>query len=95
MKLLRLQEEMKEAEQALNYTVSRCNHRWGDTFPDHIYHEGYTIPGDAPGTMGVDWRGPCYVNSSTEYRWKRQCTICGKVETTTRTTDRVEKIPTF
>ena len=72
-----------------------CRHSWGEVTPDHIYHKAYTIPGDPPGTMGVDWRGPCYVPAETEKRWKRVCKICGKVEYTKHTKDKVEKIPVF
>jgi len=52
---------------------------------DHIYHKAYTYPGDAPGTMGVDHCGPIDVPPRTEERWKRTCTICGKVEITKQT----------
>lgn len=74
---------------ALEY---QCGHSWGDPIPDHIYHEGYTCPGDAPGTMGVDFRGPCYVSPRTEKQWKRVCKKCGKVEyTKSIQTETVEK----
>lgn len=62
-----------------------CSHTWGPTEYKPIEHRAYTIPGDAPGTMGVDWRGPCYVPATTEKVWSRTCTKCGKVETTQRT----------
>ena len=49
-----------------------------------IITETYTIPGDRPGTMGVDWRGPVHVPSSTKDQWTRTCTECGKEEVTTQ-----------
>jgi len=64
----------------------RCSHQWGDIIYDPIYHEAYTSPGDPPGTMGVDWRGPTHVPAQTIKRWRRVCKLCGKVEETQRTT---------
>lgn len=62
-----------------------CRHSWGTVkyVPEH--HEGYTIPGDPPGTMGVDWRGPCEVAPTTTRRWERACATCGLVQRTGRT----------
>ena len=34
-----------------------CNHDWSPVKSDPIIREAYDIPGDPPGTMGVDWRG--------------------------------------
>lgn len=84
-----------EAERRLSEAVRNCVHNWSKTVADHIYHEGYRIPGDPPGTMGVDWRGPMDVPSKTEKRWKRTCQTCGEVEYTTQTTKEVTEHPTF
>jgi len=35
--------------------------------------------------MGVDWRGPMEVPSSTTKQWSITCSKCGKVELTTNT----------
>jgi hypothetical protein len=91
----RLEDELKQKKASLLRAEQSCQHDWTSVVADHIYREGYTIPGDAPGTMGIDWRGPCYVPSSTEERWKRTCTKCGKVEHTTRTQEKVTHTPTF
>lgn len=63
-----------------------CRHSWGDAryVPDR--REGYTDPGDPPGTMGVDWRGPCYIPPATIRRWERTCAACGLTQRTERTT---------
>ncbi len=82
IKLCRLQEKLAHEE-------GQCGHVFSETVADHIYHKAYTIPGDKPGTMGVDYRGPCYVPARTENRWKRTCKKCGKVEYTQRT----QKVP--
>lgn len=75
-RLERLQQQLKQAEAA-------CEHDWTvENRP--IYHPAYTIPGDPPGTMGVDWRGPCHVDSKTTPRWIRRCSKCKRVEYTTR-----------
>jgi hypothetical protein len=90
----RLKSELKKAESELQGYESRCQHNWEKTIYDPIYHKAYTIPGDPPGTMGVDWRGPVYVPAETIDRWRRTCNTCGKIEYTigvTETTTR--KVP--
>ncbi len=86
----RVAREIADAERS-------CNHQWGPVRDVGEYIEGYTIPGDAPGTMGVDWRGPCYVPGRTIPKWERTCAKCGKVETTSRVTEEVvvKKTPSF
>ncbi len=76
---LRAQAALKES--ILERAYTQCKHDW-NTVPAHVYHKGYTIEGDAPGTMGVDWRGPYHVPARTEKRWKRTCRTCGKEEFT-------------
>ncbi len=82
--------ELDLEQQRLHDLVKNCNHVWGDTEADHIRTEGYTIPGDPPGTMGIDWRGPLYVKATETKRWKRTCKTCGVVQHTSATT--LEKI---
>ena len=88
-------EALKRKKEALSRIDRECQHVWGETIPDHIYHKAYTIPGDPPGTMGVDWRGDCHVPAKTEKRWKRVCKKCGKVEHTSRTTKKEVETPRF
>jgi hypothetical protein len=83
------------AEGRLSQVVRECRHEWTAPVADHIYREGYTIPGDPPGTMGVDWRGPCYVEPKTTHRWKRTCRLCGHVEHTSNTNKHVTETPDF
>ena len=94
-KIKRLRDELKAEEIALNLVDVSCDHVWEETKPDHIYHEGYTTPGDAPGTMGVDFRGPCHVPAKTEKRWRRRCAICWKEEYTTRVSKKSVDVPFF
>lgn len=91
----RLTQQLHAKRAAVQEAESRCHHEWGKTEAAHIYHEGYTCPGDPPGTMGIDWRGPVEVPPRTEYRWKRVCKHCGKVEYTTQTNEMVVKTPKF
>lgn len=91
----RARHELKCAEGALQRLEETCVHQWGPVEAAHVYHEARTIPGDPPGTMGVDWRGPCYVPASTDMRWKRTCRECGKVEYTSQTTQHVTETPRF
>lgn len=79
----------------LFHAVQNCKHEWTKPVADHIYHAGYRIPGDPPGTMGVDWRGPVDVPSKTENRWRRECEICGEVQYTSDTTKEVTEHPKF
>jgi hypothetical protein len=72
-----------------------CRHAWSKLVYDPIITPAYDIPGDAPGTMGVDYRGPCHVPRSEKARWKRECSECGDVEFTFEAQDKVEKIPVF
>ena len=88
-RMARIREKMNEQEnekRSIEYQLDNlertCQHDF--TAPEYIpeHREGYTIPGDAPGTMGVDWRGPTYVPSETIDKWRRVCKRCGKVEVT-------------
>jgi hypothetical protein len=83
--IARLASELANAKGQLNALQEACRHRghvWGQVqyVPEH--HPAYTIPGDPPGTMGVDRRGPCDVPSKTIPRWTRECSDCGLVQTT-------------
>jgi len=76
---------LKNFRSCLENLERSCQHTWGQTKYTPIEHKAYTIPGDAPGTMGVDWQGPCYVPAETIKQWSRTCTKCGKTETTRAT----------
>lgn len=78
------QRRLREAQQQLETIENQCGHNWKITYtPD--YQAAYTIQGDPPGTMGVDWRGPVSVPSKTTPKWTRTCSICQRIETTTQT----------
>lgn len=78
-------ERADRANRKLTDARAVCRHKWGETRYTPDRREAYTIPGDAPGTMGVDWRGPTDVPAETTKRWTRQCESCGLVQTTERT----------
>jgi hypothetical protein len=88
----KLKDELTKAEIDLKKYVTKCNHNF-ETNYDPVYTPAYTIPGDKPGTMGIDWQGPVYVPAKTQERWKRECEKCGLVEYTTETEDIIKKIP--
>lgn len=90
-----LESRLESKKFELDTAIRNCHHNWTDTIADHIYHPGYQCPGDPPGTMGIDWRGPVWVDARTEKRWKRTCQTCGLVEYTTRTKEEVTEHPTF
>ncbi|MBR9703828.1 hypothetical protein GOV12_00315 [Candidatus Pacearchaeota archaeon] len=81
----RAEELRKDAEYAvtaLSNHVNSCRHNYSEPEFDPIYREAYTSPGDPPGTMGVDFRGPCHVPAKTTKRWKRECVECGDIQYT-------------
>ena len=94
--LRELVEELKSkflrAESELKNYENSCFHK-SESVYDPIYTPAYIIPGDPPGTMGVDWRGPLDVPATTTDRWKRTCEKCGLVEYTTDTQEKIERIP--
>ncbi|MBI4918712.1 hypothetical protein HY837_02190 [archaeon] len=92
-KFERSKKEFDSTKEDLERVVNSCKHQFGKTIPDHIHYPAYTIPGDPPGTMGVDRRGPCYVDAKTEKRWKRICDVCGKVEYTSTVKQKIEELP--
>jgi len=89
-KIYRAKKDIELAQQAINKHDRECLHIWSESIRDYIHHKGYTSPGDTPGTMGIDFRGACYIEPSNEKRWKRICQKCGKVEYTKR----IEEIKT-
>ena len=80
----KLKADLEAAKRKLDRVERDCGHEgnWGkeEYTPEH--RSGYTIPGDAPGTMGVDRRGPTHVPAETIKRWERKCSQCGKVQVT-------------
>ncbi len=91
---------LKELEGRLRRIEENCNggrHNWGEVKNESYYEAGYTIPGDEPGTMGSDFRGPTYVSGGTRPKYTRTCKNCGKVQTTTREEEvkTVRKEPRF
>lgn len=86
---------LNKATAKLNDVIESCTHNWSDPVSAHEYIPGYTILGDPPGTCGVDWRGPCYVDARIIKKWKRQCEICGEVQLTENITQEVIEHPKF
>lgn len=92
-KVEQLKEQLSTAETDLEKMVESCEHKFCKPIYDPVYTPAYTIPGDKPGTMGVDWRGPCHVDAKTEDRWKRVCETCGVEQYTTHVKENVAKVP--
>lgn len=71
------------AQGQLEYIQRSCRHVWGLTeYTPHVI-PGYRFEGDAPGTMGIDRRGPMWIPEQVTRIWSRTCKICLKRETTT------------
>jgi hypothetical protein len=85
----------QETIRQLRSQQNRCQHAWGPTFYKPIHEEAYEIPGDPPGTMGVDWRGPTYVPAKTTPQWERTCKTCGLVQKTTQSKPSGHQTPIF
>jgi hypothetical protein len=85
--------KLKKAQNALADIDRYCQHEWGKTENADIYHEGYRIPGDPVGTMGVDRRFASSVPSRTEKRWKRVCKKCAKIDYTNNVHKNITETP--
>jgi len=90
-----LRGELRTAERDLDNFVRNCDHQWGETKYTPDIRKAYTTQGDPPGTMGIDWQGPCHVPREVTKKWTRTCELCGHVDTTTRTTEHVTETPRF
>ncbi|HWP61378.1 MAG TPA: hypothetical protein VN495_02145 [Candidatus Paceibacterota bacterium] len=90
-----LERDLRIKKSALEHTQGNCNHRWGEVVYDPKVRAGYTSPGDPPGTMGIDWRGPTYVPREETPRWRRTCGSCDLTQYTENTTEHVTKNPVF
>ncbi|MHA2062983.1 MAG: hypothetical protein ACXABY_01235 [Candidatus Thorarchaeota archaeon] len=93
-RLVVAQESLERAERELERIYRLCKHDWAVKYAPE-YQEAYTVPGDPPGTMGIDWRGPSFVPSKTVPRWGRACKKCGKVEYTKRSKPSGARLPDF
>ncbi|MCX6744869.1 MAG: hypothetical protein NTX82_05075 [Candidatus Parcubacteria bacterium] len=87
--------KLKRAREELSRIRSSCLHQWGPVRDCSEYKPAYDIPGDPPGTMGVDWRPGCHVPAQTIEKWQRTCRLCGLTETTTETNQQVTHTPRF
>ena len=83
--LIAAEDTVKSIKAAISRAESDHQHKWEAIKYVPIEHQAYRTAGDPPGTMGIDWQGPMYVEGSTEKRWSRSCIICGKEQFTTRT----------
>ena len=84
--ILATEERLATLKGQLDRKQRSCQqHQWGKIKYEPIIREAYTIPGDPPGTMGVDWQGPCHVPAQTTHQWSRTCALCVKKETTQHT----------
>ncbi|HOX29760.1 MAG TPA: hypothetical protein PLR75_01245 [Candidatus Pacearchaeota archaeon] len=90
-----LSRNLESAKERLNVIQRSCFHKWGPIRYDPIVVEAHTLPGDKPGTHGVDWQGPVYVSRKETPRWTRQCEICDLVQITDKTEERKVVKPRF
>jgi len=93
--IVEAESNLSDLKAALSGLTARCQHNWSNPEYTPEIHEGYQIQGDPVGTMGVDWRGPSWVDRQEIKRWTRTCYQCGKSEITEQTRDKVEKVPVF
>lgn len=63
----------ESAQRAVDFLERSCRHEFGAVVSDPIVRPGYTEPGDAPGTMGIDHRSSFYVPEQRTPRWTRTC----------------------
>jgi len=74
-----MERDLVNKKRELYNIESRCVHNWGKRETKEIHLPGMSFPGDEPGTMGVDFRGPTYVPARTITESTMKCLICGKV----------------
>ena len=94
-KIKKANKELEHCREEVDFQQRNCHHEWGEAKYDLIIQEAYIAPGDPPGTMGVDWRGPRYVPRQETTKWTRQCRICLKTESTMQTDQHVTHTPKF
>lgn len=101
-RVLELMKERDTAQGRLDLSAAElariqanCRHVWGPEISDPIVAEAHTIPGDPPGTMGVDWRPAVYVPREETPRWKRTCEECGLTQYTERASQTITRRPDF
>jgi len=91
-----LEEELNRKQKRLLAAQSSCRHNWSDVRNKPRVIKAHTIPGDPPGTMGVDRRFDCHVPEQRFDCWMRQCHTCGLSQTTERfRSGDAPKIPVF
>ena len=86
--------QLQSLKDRLERKVRECKmsgHNWGPVKYEPIETKGYQTQGDPPGTMGVDWQGPMWIEPTCTKQWSRTCNICGHKETTQST--RKERMP--
>lgn len=97
-RLKTLEAEVSQLKRSIQNVELNCKHNWTEPVYAPIHHPAWTSPGDPPGTMGVDWRGPSSFEARTEDKWTRYCLNCGKEESTNRSETKVvqeKKVPQF
>lgn len=90
-----LQFQFQQADALLKQERAACSHIWGETKYTPDITPGYHFAGDPEGTMGVDRQLPMDMPRQETPKWTRTCTICGLIETTTRTTVEKRERPRF
>lgn len=94
-KLKSLREKIDLDKRRLSQLRKQCRHDWSESVYEPEREEAYIIPGDKPGTMGSDFRGPTQVTAKTIDKWTRKCSRCGWVQETTRSAARDGKEPVW
>lgn len=76
--ILTLEGDLKKAKEDLSTIERDCSHSYEETVRDDEVRPAGSSPGDPPGTMGSDWRGPCSWPEKRTPRWRKTCSKCGK-----------------
>jgi hypothetical protein len=81
------EDQVKSLRTRLETAERQCGmkcHNWDKVQYTPIETKGYQTQGDPPGTMGIDWQGPQWIEATCTKQWTRTCKSCGKTETTQR-----------
>jgi hypothetical protein len=80
-----IEAHLQNIKTRLERAERECQHAWGKVAYCPIETKGFQTQGDPPGTMGVDWQGPMWIEPTCTKQWSRTCSRCGKVQTTKST----------
>jgi len=88
-KIFQLEEELWMLKENLKKAEGACEHKFSE-----VKYDPYSQPDYTNSSLSFPPH-PDKINMKYVDRWKRECSLCGRVEYTQEFTTKTEKIPTF